>query len=238
MIQTDSHDPTRSATTYPTQPKGPVQLSRNEIETLCLKAARGAGMAWGLAEEAGFAAGWLAAQGIDGAAALCAHLQTFAPGVIAVQGRHWQATGRAPLCPIALGAALDDHALLDASPATAPVTFGPVSHPVLLVAHLARLARASATSLMLTWPDGKVTIPVSGAVETAALTALSRVEVVPLGLAVAATTTPSPAFAPATAILPLGAATLAALNLLALQTTVPASDTSRRGAGAAASDND
>ncbi|MEF9603350.1 DUF3726 domain-containing protein, partial [Paracoccus sp. PXZ] len=45
-------------------------LSRNETEALCLKAARGAGMSWGLAEEAAFAAGWLGAHGIDGAGAL------------------------------------------------------------------------------------------------------------------------------------------------------------------------
>ena len=34
-----------------------IRLSRNETEALCQKAARGAGMPWGLAEEAGFAAG-------------------------------------------------------------------------------------------------------------------------------------------------------------------------------------
>ncbi|MBC7142231.1 MAG: DUF3726 domain-containing protein [Rhodobacteraceae bacterium] len=35
---------------------GALRFSRNEIETLSMKAARGAGMDWGLAEEAGFAA--------------------------------------------------------------------------------------------------------------------------------------------------------------------------------------
>ena len=46
------------------------QRSLNEIDSLCQKAARGAGLDWGLAEEAGFAAAWLAARGADGAAAL------------------------------------------------------------------------------------------------------------------------------------------------------------------------
>src|SRR5262249_9130674 len=37
-------------------------VSLNEVETTILKAARGAGMAWGLAEEAAQAARWLAAR--------------------------------------------------------------------------------------------------------------------------------------------------------------------------------
>ena len=36
-----------------------MHASLNEIESLCKKAARGAGMSWGLAEEAGKAAKWL-----------------------------------------------------------------------------------------------------------------------------------------------------------------------------------
>jgi hypothetical protein len=41
-------------------------FSLNEIEAQLRKAARGAGLPWGLAEEAGKAARWLAMHGIDG----------------------------------------------------------------------------------------------------------------------------------------------------------------------------
>ena len=44
----------------PTQDSGTIKaviLSQNETESLCMKAARGAGFSWGLAEEAGIAAG-------------------------------------------------------------------------------------------------------------------------------------------------------------------------------------
>jgi hypothetical protein len=51
-----------------------AQMSQNEVSALCLKAARGAGMSWGLAEEAGFAASWLTARGIDGPRHLLTHL--------------------------------------------------------------------------------------------------------------------------------------------------------------------
>ena len=36
-----------------------IRLSLPEIDALCLKAARGAGYSWGVAEEASFAARWL-----------------------------------------------------------------------------------------------------------------------------------------------------------------------------------
>ena len=45
-------------------------VSLNEIESLALKAARGAGMSWGLAEEAAVAASWLAARSLPWAETL------------------------------------------------------------------------------------------------------------------------------------------------------------------------
>lgn len=50
-------------------------LSLNEVEALARKAARGAGLPWGVAEEAGMATRWLCAHGVDGAAALAAVLR-------------------------------------------------------------------------------------------------------------------------------------------------------------------
>ena len=69
----EPNDPTRSG---PPVPAGnSARLSQNEIEQLCLKAARGAGMSWGLAEEAGFAAAWLAMRGLHGPGGLLAQLR-------------------------------------------------------------------------------------------------------------------------------------------------------------------
>ena len=236
MTHAETVDPTSSATPCPAQPTTTTLLSRNEIETLCLKAARGAGMDWGLAEEAGIAAGWLAVRGIDGAGALLAHLQRPVPCIIAVRDRHWQATGGAALCPILLGAALDDHAALEAGPWSAPITIKAVSHPILLVPFLARAAQIRVKSLGLAWSGGVAKILASGEVEPTALAALSGLEVTALSLSATSDTARHTAIE--TAIASLSAATLAGLNTLALRTTVPASDTSRRGAGAAASDND
>jgi len=46
--------------------------SLNEIEAQLRKAARGAGLSWGLAEEAGKAGRWLAMHGIDALPAFAA----------------------------------------------------------------------------------------------------------------------------------------------------------------------
>lgn len=49
--------------------------SLNEIQTLATKAARGAGLPWGLADEAGRAARWLEARGLAGLSALHSTLE-------------------------------------------------------------------------------------------------------------------------------------------------------------------
>ncbi|MES2335322.1 MAG: DUF3726 domain-containing protein [Pseudomonadota bacterium] len=46
----------------------PIDLAHSELNALVTKAARGAGMSWGLAEEAGWAAEWLSRRGLPAAA--------------------------------------------------------------------------------------------------------------------------------------------------------------------------
>lgn len=233
MTQAESFDPKPSATL---SPASLAVLSKNEIETLCLKAARGAGMSWGLAEEAGFAAAWLAAWGVDGAGALLSHLNNLQTCTIAVHDRHWTPTDVAAFCPIQLGATLDDHAALEAGPWSAPIFIDAVSQPVLLVPFLARAAKECAKPLALTWPGGSVMILSSGDVEPTALTALSRIAMSALTLSPTSDVVQCKVLGRTVAS--LSAATLEKLDILALRTTVPASDMSRRGAGAAAGDND
>ncbi len=56
----------------------PVLCSLNEIQTLATKAARGAGLPWGVADEAGRTARWLESRGLGGLAALAAALDSLA----------------------------------------------------------------------------------------------------------------------------------------------------------------
>lgn len=240
MTPVEAHDPTASATTYPDPPPPQTRLSRNEIETLCLKAARGAGLSWGLAEEAGFAAGWLAARGVDGAAVMLDHLTTGADGgkAITVADRIWSAQSGGAVCPILCGAALDDHAGLKDGIGAGPLTVAALRHPVLAIPFLARMAQALNAALEVTWDNGSAIVSAAGGIDAASLRALSDLRVTRLVVARSAR--------PATEMPPPGAGdppavsgrTLAGLNALAMHTTVPASEQSRRGAGASADDND
>lgn len=235
----EPNDPTRSGP--PVITGQGAQLSQNEIEQLCLKAARGAGMSWGLAEEAGFAAGWLAMRGLDGPGALLAQLQG-ADGKAwheicpVVRSGRFQAAEGGILCPIALGAALCDFA---GQPETAmqdaALQIGPVNHPILLLPFLADLARVLGTNLGLTWAEGHVQVTRDGRIsgdagQLADERRLSGDLSVQSALSEAPMRPGAPLFVPAS--------TLRDLNTFALRTTVPASDASRAGAGAAANDND
>jgi hypothetical protein len=85
-------------------------VSRNEIESLALKAARGAGMSWGLAEEASVAAGWLAERAMpwaDTLAGVLAQARTTSPPQIAGLAITPSRPGTR-LCPIMTGALLSD----------------------------------------------------------------------------------------------------------------------------------
>ncbi|GAN80996.1 DUF3726 domain-containing protein [Acidocella aminolytica] len=242
MTVIDAHAPTMSATRYVECPGQQTRLSRNEVEMLCLKAARGAGMPWGLAEEAGLAAGWLAARGVHGASVLLAHLTTRAESsdAISIEGRVWSSQSGGGLCPIIVGVALDDHAGLEEGVGSGPVTIMTLRYPGLVTPHVARLARALKTALVLNWDRGAMQISATGEVDRTELLALIQVPMTrlivrpcdPMMQAIKASS-----FTPAD-ICPLTSHTLAGLNALAMRTTVPASEQSRRDAGASVTDND
>ncbi len=91
-----------------------VEVTLAEIESSLRKAARACGLPWGLAEEAGKAARWLAAFDLPGPELTLEHLhnlrgpdyQRFVPDCDA---EPWKAPGGI-LCPIVTGAALADRA--------------------------------------------------------------------------------------------------------------------------------
>ena len=85
--------------------------SLGEISALATKAARGSGMEWGLAEEAGYAVKWLQRRELPGVAALCRYLSWRQSGTLSA----WpDKTGdRGHYCPIAIGAAYGDGAFGD-----------------------------------------------------------------------------------------------------------------------------
>lgn len=237
MIQ-EPNDPTRTG--GPVPHGGAVLLSRNEVETLCAKAARGAGMGWGHADEAGGAAGWLHAHGIDGATALLAHLDAAAgtpwPDVSPVVGAgRWSARGAGPLCPVAVGVTLCDYRdLPEGNLAGAGLSLATVGSPILLLPFLSDIARYLGSGLTARWGGGAVHVDgqgnCGGDVEGLAALRSAAVELMPRAARI------ETVFAAGTK--PCDGAILARLNDLAMKTTVPQSEKSRADAGAGTSDND
>ncbi len=219
-----------------------VILSRNETESLCMKAARGTGFSWGMAEEAGFAIGWLVAQGIDGASALLELLTRKAGRPLTGTPRpapgYWQSPDGSPLCPIHLGAALIDRALLADGPFARETRLDPVETPLLLVPFLVRAALISQKPLIVEWNGYILQITLDGAFDRRALAALAGLQVT--AMKIAQTAKPgAKTFPTEPGRLPsLLVSTLNELGTLALRTTVPATHASRSGAGSSTSDND
>ncbi len=89
-----------------------IPCSRNQIQHTARKATRGAGLPWGLADDAGYAVRWLCDHGLDGAAALVNWLDEYRErGYVATAPAQWRGVwrGRGGVTnPLAVGAALSD----------------------------------------------------------------------------------------------------------------------------------
>jgi hypothetical protein len=133
-----------------------MRVSFNEIEMTVLRAARGAGMAWGLAEEAASCARWLALFGLPWQGAVLATLQAGdwrsplvhdSKSLCPEPPFEW-------LCPVTAGAYLSD-----LGAAHTPELMKQVRRPILLLPFVARLRRR----LRLSWRSARVWLDVGEA---------------------------------------------------------------------------
>jgi hypothetical protein len=214
------------------------RLTLAEAESSLRKAARAVGLDWGLAEEAGKAARWLAAFDLPGPELMFAHLRRldgadYAAFVPDCGNEPWNSPGGL-LCPIVTGAALADRsARMVAGKA---FELGRTAYPLLLVATLGQAARHHATAFATRWADVQVNcfgdgLQILGAREDLLLAETDAVSCA-LG---------------EDAVAEIEASTLAyeideqayrRIDALAFKTYVPASEASRAGAGAGLTDND
>ena len=138
-----------------------IDASLNEVDGMAAKAARGAGLAWGLAEETGRAARWLAACGIDWAPSLVAllgqHADLAAP-VTCPPGPLQAASPDSLLSPLLTGAYLDD---LGAS--AGDLILQATAFPLWLVPFAASAASKIEAVVVIGWGDLSITVwPFSG----------------------------------------------------------------------------
>lgn len=215
-----------------------MSRSLNEIEATAKRAARGAGLSWGLAEEAGRATRWLCAQRLDGCAALALALCEHERGPVgelsvpALSGA-WSASPPGRLTPLIAGPALSDRAALIGE---AGIAVRDLLAPMLILPFAAALARQRQRLAVVAWDglstatDGQVLsldgnrAPLSAAVADKVTVRIGGA----LGRPQPVVTRAAPRVGD-----------WAALERLAHRTFAPASEASRLlGAGAGLSDND
>ena len=109
-----------------------MSWSLGETSALALKATRGAGLSWGLAEEAAGAVAWLHERDLPGAAALCSYL-----GAITDDLSLRVASDAA--CPLLIGSALSDGTITAPSGTGERIDLGRVLSPLLLLPFVASL---------------------------------------------------------------------------------------------------
>ena len=105
-----------------------MSWSLGETAALALKAARGAGMSWGLAEETAASVVWLHSRGLPGISALCSYLGQAADPQSPEGG-----------CPIMTGCALIDGMMDVPETSSQPLDLGHLHAPLLLLPFVARL---------------------------------------------------------------------------------------------------
>jgi hypothetical protein len=209
-----------------------------EIESYVRKAAQATGLDWGIAEEAGKAARWLAAYELPGVEITLAHLQQLAgKDYRQFMPTHlddvWRAQGDY-LCPFITGAALADRSyqLLTGT----EFRFGPVAYPVLLVAMVGQAARYHRVTFTTSWSGVSISCYESGirikgnrdellAAEAESVKCLQSKDTSPQSL-------------PSTLASDVDSDAWLAIDRLAFKTYAPATAESRAGAGAGLTDND
>jgi Protein of unknown function (DUF3726) len=220
--------------------------SLNEIEMMVWKAARGAGLPWGLAEEMGQAARWLAGRGLEWAEPLVAALTeaegregVLLPPVLADDGGWDPVFADGWISPILCGPLLTD--IASDIGTNRPLIFRRVAQPLLMLPFAAGAARELGFGLTLridaavfrfdggTGAEGPSALPNSTLAERIVL---SMEDDRPVGPDRAALQAAAPRR-------PIPAAPLERLDAWVHRTYVPASAESRRaGAGAGLTDND
>ena len=209
-----------------------IDASLNEVEALAAKAARGAGLSWGLCEETGKAARWLAACGID-----------WSPSLIALLSMHDEL--RRPLDPHAdraLSPLLAGTYIADLGLGGA--TLANVAHPLWLLPFASHIAAAGGAAVRVSWNGLSIVVwpkggEVAGSQYKLATARTDQVVVAPV--TAGRNTLGSAAAFPQRARSAITPADWQALGALGARTYVPASAQSRAkgaGAGAGLTDND
>lgn len=211
-----------------------VVLSLPEVNALCARAARGAGYSWGISEECGHAAAWLASYGFDWATVLIRRLNGDRGADVTPAPGEWKTAG--PACSLYAGATLADFAALPEGPGGNGVMLGDIHDPLLLLPFAARAAQSAGFSLRCSlnstpWfvLSARSVAEIEPGLNT---TAMSRCELRVIQ------TVPDSSLIRVRNTAPVSHDDYAQLSAIALRMTVPETAASEARAGGAGSDND
>ena len=214
------------------------RLTLAEAESYLRKVARACGLDWGIAEEAGKAARWLAAFNLPGPEIALAHLQQlkgqeFSACIPDVSRQPWQSTGDL-MCPVITGAALADRSarMLEGE----IFELGPTAYPLLLAATVGQAARCHRSVFTTAWAGVQVScfengLSVEGNRDDLLLPQVDAVSC-------QRDTQTVPQQLPSTLAYELDEQAFRKIDELAFLTYAPATAESRAGAGAGLTDND
>jgi hypothetical protein len=214
------------------------RLTLAETEFYLRKVARACGLDWGIAEEAGKAARWLAAFNLPGPEITLAHLQElkqkdFSVCIPDASRRPWLSSGGL-LCPVITGAALADRSarMLEGE----VFELGPTAYPLLLAATVGQAARCHRSVFTTAWAGVQVScfengLSVEGNRDDLLLSQVDAVTCQQNNLTV-------PQQLPSTLAYEIDEETFQNIGELAFLTYAPATAESRAGAGAGLTDND
>jgi len=213
-----------------------------EIEGYFRKVARATGLYWGLAEEAGKAARWLAAFNLPGPELMLSHLQKiegkdyeqYKPVIGSDASTElWQANGQT-LCPIITGAAIADRAklLLDGH----TICLASAAYPILLAATIGQATRCHNMIITTSWANVKLSCYGNGIRIEGDHNDLWLDEVEAVSCQQSFDTLPEQL--PSTLAYEIDSDVWQLVDELAFLTYAPATEASRAGAGAGLSDND
>jgi hypothetical protein len=209
-----------------------------EIESSVRKAARATGLDWGIAEEAGKAARWLAAFGLPGPEMMLAQLRqldgkdyrSFIPDC---KLEPWQAKSGI-MCPIITGAAIADRS----AQMLGGIQFdlGKAAFPLLLAATVGQAARCHQRVFTTSWAGVRVScfengLSIDGNGDDLLLGEVDAVSCREDNLS-------TPQQLPSTLAYQVDVDSWKAIDRLAFKTCAPATEASRAGAGAGLTDND
>ncbi len=215
-----------------------TELSIGELDALVFKAYRGAGFSWGLSQEAGRAAAWMAMCGLPAAGSFAELLyqtngiehSTLTP--VMADG-NWRSSAGSGCCPVITGTMLSDFGWTQGR----KLTLSAVYVPLILAPFVSVCAASAGTALCVSSGDVSIVLMANGRLACPGDVGFVSQETIVVSEWQSSNSEIDDT-APLVRRAAISDVAMERLETLAHRTYVPATELSRSGAGAGLTDND